>query len=138
MGYYKVMTKQEFEDIITADPTLTTHGFGIDGHPGESFEKERSKLRDCYDEALACEEFLRCCKRTKKPHKDLGSTYHFKHAAEKFVRSRRQQSLYIPEGALIVAAKYLGFTMMEKLNTTSAYLNISKKTRIDSTWIHAY
>ena len=132
------MTKIEFENVIAASPSLTTHGFGIDGNPGEYFELEREKLSDCYDEALACAEFLLACMRTKEAHTDLGSTYGFKHSVERFVKKRKNQSLYIPEGALIVAAIHLGFQMKPKEGTTSVYLNISKKTKIDGTWIHTY
>ena len=132
------MTKVEFENVIAGSPTLTTHGFGIDGNPGESFELEREKLSDCYDEALACEQFLQSCLRTKKPHKQLGSTYGLKHAVERFIKAHKHQAIYILEGALIAAALFLGFQMMPKKDTTSVYLNISMKTRIDGKWIYAY
>ena len=132
------MTKIEFENVIAANPTLTAHGFGIDGHPGESFEEERAKLHDCYDDALACEEFLLACMRTKEPHTDLGSTYRLKHSVERYVKKRKNQSPYIPEGVLILVALFLGFKMKAKDGTTSVYLNISKKTKIDGIWIQTF
>jgi hypothetical protein len=132
------MTNQEFENIIAANPSLTTHGFGIDGNPGETFETERAKLHDCYDEALACEEFLLACKRTKQPQKQLGSTYRFKHVVERFVDRRKRESIYIREGALILAAIHLGFQMKPKAGATSVYLNISKRTKIDGIWVQSF
>jgi hypothetical protein len=131
------MTSNEFENIITANPSLTTHGFGVDEGTDQDFDNERTKLADCFNEVLVCEEFLSLCKRTVNPHKALGSTYHFKHAVERYAQ-KQGRCLYIPEGALLVAALHLGFKMMPKEGTTSVYLNISKKTKIHDTWIDCY
>ena len=131
------MTKEEFENAIKANPTLTTHGFGVDSGQEESFDIERAKLSDCYNEALKCEEFLSLCKRTVHPHTSLGSSYGFKHAVERYT-DQEGNHLYIPEGALILAALHLGFKMKPKEGTTSVYLNISKKTKIRDTWIYCY
>ncbi len=109
----------------------------MDAGTGLSFNIERTKISNCYAEALACEEFLDLCKRTVNPHKELGSTQHFKHAVERYAQ-RIGNDIYIPEGALIVAALHLGFAMIPKDNTTSVYLNISKKTKIHGIWIDCY
>jgi hypothetical protein len=53
---------------------------------------------------------------------------------ERYLRSNGS-SMYIPEGALVAAALHLGFTLKPKEGTTSVYLNISNKTKIDGTWI---
>ena len=125
------MTTNEFLDIILANPTLTTHGFGVDNGSEETLETERANLESCYDEAQACEAFLMNCKKTVHPHKGLGSTYHFKHSVEKFT-----PQMYIPEGALILAAIHLGFKMKRIPNRTSVYLNISKSTKINGKYIY--
>ena len=129
----KNMTPEDFIETILKNPTLTTHGFGVDDGSEETFEIERPNLASCYEEANACEEFLMLCKRTKHPNKELGSTYHFKHAVERF-----NPPMYVREGALILAALHLGFEIQQIPGRTSAYLNISKKTKIDGIWIHCY
>ena len=131
------MTKEEFENVITAHPTLTIQGFGVDEGQEQSFDIERDKLLNCYNEALVCEEFLDLCRRTINPHTSLGSTYGFKHAVERYAK-KQGNDLYIPEGVLILAALHLGFKMKPKEGTTSVYLNISKKTKIHDTWIYCY
>jgi hypothetical protein len=127
------MTPEEFINIILTNPKLTTHGIGMVNGSQETFEEERANLATCYDQALACEEFLRLCKKTKHPHKGLGSTYHFKHVVERY-----KWPLYVREGALIIAAIHLGFQMRQIPNRTSVYLNISKKTKINGNWIHCF
>jgi hypothetical protein len=132
------MTTEQFTNIILQNPTLTTHGFGIDEGSQQTFEIERENIKTCYDEALACEEFLMNCKRTENPHKDLGSSYLFKQRVERFRDRTGQPPMYIREGALIMAAIHLGFKMKNIPDRTSVYLNISKKTKIHGVWIHTY
>jgi hypothetical protein len=132
------MKRQDFENIIDANPTLTAHGFGLDGHPGESFQAERTRLLNSYTEALACEEFFSKCRRTKDPHTRLGSSYRIKHMVERFIRDQKGHAIYIPEGVAIVAAIHQEFRMKPKEGTTSVFLNISRKTKIDGKSIIGY
>jgi hypothetical protein len=132
------MEPEEFMNIILQNTTLTTHGFGIDEGSQQTFEIERENLATCYDEAVACEEFLSNCQRTENPHKDLGSTYLFKQRVERFRERDGKGAMYIREGALIIAAIHLGFQMQQIPDRTSVYLNISKKTKIHGIWIHTY
>jgi hypothetical protein len=132
------MTNDEFQTIIEKNPTLTTHGFGVDRGKEDSFFEERKNLCNHYNEALLSEEFLNKCKRTAKPHKSLGSTYSFKHKAEHYAHREKHLEMYIPEGALVLAAIHLGFKMKRKKDSTSVYLNISQKTRIHDRSIANY
>ena len=122
------MTELQFRQIINDNPTLTTHGFGVD--EGASFAKERKALYGCYREALVGEIFLRQCKRTEKTFW-RSSTYNLKHLAEAYAKHQELQPTYIREGAFIVAGIHLGFKMKPWGASTSVSLNISKKTKID-------
>jgi hypothetical protein len=113
------MTPDEFFYTIAENRTLTTQGLGVSDGSKETLEDERGNLVGCYDEALACEEYLKTCSRTKKPNKAAGSTKDIVHEVERLGRSPR-----IHEGALILAAIYLGIKMKRVRNRTSVYLNI--------------
>lgn len=113
------MIPEDFIDTILKNPSLTAQGFGVTDGSEETLEDERGKLAECYNEALACEEYLKTRSRTKKPNKGAGSTKDIIHAVERHSHSRR-----IREGALILAAIYLGFKMKRVRNRTSVYLNI--------------
>jgi hypothetical protein len=132
------MTKEEFLKIIEENPNLTAHGFGVDKGWDNDFDIERANVVNLYEEALACEEFLQKCIRTEKPQKDIGSTYHIKHLVEKYMDLECNRPIYIPEGAVHIAAIHLGFKMIPKEDTTSVYLNISKRTKIQDRWIGCF
>ena len=93
------MNKIEFDDIIKSNPTLTTHGFGVDNNG--DFNKERAELSNCFDEAQKCELWLSLAKRTKHPNRKICSTLWLKSLVESWIHS------YIHEGAFIAAALYL-------------------------------
>jgi hypothetical protein len=112
------MTAEEFFNTIANNRTLTTQGFGVSDGSKDTFETERANLICCYNEANACEEFLKTCTRTEKPNKAAGSTKDIIQKVEGYGSQR------IREGALILAAIYLGFSMKRVRNRTSVYLNI--------------
>jgi hypothetical protein len=116
------MTVDEFFDVIAKNRTLTTQGLGVADGTKETFEDERPNLASCFEEANACEEFLKTRNRTEKPNKAAGSTKDIIHEVERY-----SSSFHFREGALILAALYLGFEMRQVRNQTSVYLNISKR-----------
>ncbi|MHB1049326.1 MAG: hypothetical protein ACYC09_04535 [Bacteroidota bacterium] len=133
------MTSDEFIKIIESNPDLTTHGNGLDiGTDCQSFSTERANLFKLLDEANLCEEFLLKCKRTANPQDSIGSTYRIKQLVERYVKREYDKSIYIPEGVVQIAAIHLGFKMKPKDNSTSVYLNISKKTKIQNRWINCF
>ena len=113
------MTADEFLDTIVKNRTLTTQGLGVSDGSKETLEDERANLAGCFNEANACEEFLKTRNRTEQPNKAAGSTKDIMHEVKRQSRSRR-----ICEGALILAAINLGFTMEQIDKGTSVYLNI--------------
>ena len=132
------MTKDEFIKVINDNQNLTTHGNGVDNGTQQSFQTERAKLLNYYVEANMCEEFLSKCIRTELPQDSVGGTYRIKHYVERYHDREYKKGMYIPEGAVHVAAIHLGFKMIPKGQTTSVYLNISKKTKIHDKWINNY
>ena len=113
------MTADEFLDTIVKNRTLTIQGLGISDGSKVSFEDERAILAGCFDEANACEDFLKTRNRTEQPNQAAGSTKDITQEVKRQSRSRR-----IREGALILAAIHLGFTMEQIDKGTSVYLNI--------------
>lgn len=132
------MTTDEYLKVITDNPNLTTHGNGVDNGTQQTFVTERANLMNLQDEANMCEEFLSKCKRTVLPQKSVGTTYRIKHLVERYISREYNKGMYIPEGALHVAAIHLGFNMKPAGDTTSVYLNISKKTKIQNNWINCF
>ena len=112
------MTPDEFFDTIIKNRALTTHGLGIRDGSKDTLDDERGNLASCFEEANACEEYLKTRSRTKKPNKAAGSTKDIVHAVEGYGPQR------IREGALILAALHLGLQMKRVRNRTSVYLNI--------------
>jgi hypothetical protein len=113
------MTADEFLYTILRTPGLTTQGFGVSDGSKETFEDERANMACCYKEANCCEEYLKTRNRTEQPNIAAGSTKEIVHEVKRQSRSRR-----IREGALILAAIYLGFKMELIDKGTSVYLNI--------------
>jgi hypothetical protein len=132
------MTYEEFIKIINDNPNLTTHGNGVDDGTPQAFATERASLFNLYDEAKMCEEFLSKCKRTVLPQKSVGTTYRIKHLVEQYTMREYDKPMYIPEGALHVAATHLGFVSKPAGDTTSVYLNISSKTKIQDRWLNCF
>jgi hypothetical protein len=132
------MTTDEYLKVITDNPNLTTHGNGVDSGTLQTFVTERANLMSLQDEANMCEEFLSKCKRTVLPQKSVGTTYRIKHLVERYISREYNRPQYIHEGALHVAALHLGFVSKPAGDTTSVYLNISKKTKIQGKWLSCF
>lgn len=132
------MTHDDFIKVINDNPNLTTHGNGVDDGKPQTFATERANLLSLHDETNICEEFLSKCKRTELPQESVGSTYRIKHLVEQYHWREYNKGIYIPEGAVHVAAIHLGFKMSPKGQTTSIYLNISSKTKIQDHWINCF
>ena len=132
------MTHDEFLKAINDNPNLTTHGNGVDNGTQQTFVTERANLLNLHDEANMCEEFLSKCRKTVLPHKYAGTTYRIKHLVERYHWREYNKSMYIPEGAVHVAAIHLGFVSKPAGDTTSVYLNLSKKTKIQGKWLSCF
>ena len=132
------MNQDEFLKILNDNPNLTTHGFGTEKGTEQAFQTERAKLFSLHTEVNMCEEFLSKCIRTELPQESVGSTYRIKHLVEKYHWREYNKGMYIPEGAVHVAALHLGFKMKPKRQTTSVYLNISRKTKIQDHWLNCF
>ena len=132
------MTHEEFIKAINDNPNLTTHGNGVDNGTQQTFVTERANLLNLHDEANMCEEFLSKCKRTVLPQKSVGTTYRIKHLVERYISREYNRPQYIHEGAVHVAALHLGFVSKPAGDTTSVYLNISKKTKIQGKWLSCF
>lgn len=120
------MTFEEFKAIIDQNPMLTTHGFGVDDPLEYSFEVERNALCDCYEDAQACEEWLRLCTKRKRIDKRASTSYSLKHRVERWMFNQHRQPDYIHEGAFVLAAIHLGFSMKQLRRLPNVYLNIGK------------
>ena len=130
------MNNEKLETIMNEHKDLTTHGHGLDYYSEDKFIKERAALHDKGIEFETCCDYLKLLKRRKSSTKQLGSSYRLKHLVEKWFRDTTGKSIYIPEGAFIAAAYYLGFTCERIPGRTSVYLNISLHTKINGEWIH--
>jgi hypothetical protein len=115
------MLLDDLKEVVKEHPTLTTSGFGVAEDRNELF----NHLQECN---ISCD-WLKLTQRCKRPNRKIGSTYGLKAKAE------RWSDTYIPEGAFIAAAIHSGFLLAPKRGTTSTYLNISSKTKINGQWI---
>ncbi len=115
------MDLADLKEVMKGHATLTTSGFGVDEDQNELL----SHLQECN---ISCD-WLKLTQRRKQPNRKIGSTYGLKAKAERWSKT------YIPEGAFIAAAIHSGFELAPKRGTTSAFLNISSKTKINGQWI---
>ena len=124
------ITKNEFERLLDNNPELTTHGFGVDAEYRYDVKKERADLFNLYDEFLVCCQFLSQLNRRKTANRRW-HTYRVKHKIERWASSRGVKPHYIPEGACVAAAVYLGFNFKHYKKYPHILLNISEKSILD-------
>jgi hypothetical protein len=115
------MVLQDLKEVMKGYPTLRTSGFGVAENQNDLLDH----LQECN---ISCDWF-KLTQRCKRPNRKIGSTYGLKAKAE------RWSDTYIPEGAFIAAAIHSGFELFPKRGTTSAFLNISSKSKINGQWI---
>ena len=115
------------DNVISQNPTLTTHGFGVDQGCEDKFEAEREALRKCGKEFEICIIWLSERKHRKTVNQKIGTTYGLKHEVERLSENLLGQRIYIHEGALIAAALALEIEIEEIEGSTSAYLAISSR-----------
>ena len=117
------MTLTDLEKVMSDHPDLTQHGFGVE--PGKDFETERAALPKHIDACNACVEWLSLCHQTAGIRPSAGDSYSLKHNVERWYKIRYNGHLYVPTGALIAAAYFLGLKT-RRTNKMDVYLNISK------------
>jgi len=121
------LTNPDLNAIMLRYPNLTAQGFGISNMWGEDFNSERQDLANADEAFEACVRWLNARKHTELPNRKIGHSYRIKHIIERSYQRATDQSLYIPEGALVAAALSLYIPYMKARGRTSVYLGISSR-----------
>ena len=121
------MNTEDLMNIMKAHPTLTASGFGVDEDPNE--------LLKFIDACNASCEWLSLVQRTQVPNRKVGGSYRLKHVVERWYEKMYNRMCYVPDGAFIAAAYFLGFVSEPKQGSPSVFLNISCKTKIDGQYL---
>ena len=123
----------ELKNEMKMNPDLTATG--MDKEHSRSFVKEREALLTYLDACNASIEWLSLVKRSREPNKKIGNTYRLKHLVERWYEAEHGKPMYVPQGAFIAAAYYMGLVGVQKPGTAALYLNISSKSKINGKWI---
>ena len=121
------MTKEDLKDIMTQYPNLTASG--VDG------KEDPKALFNFLDACNASCEWLSLVKRTKWPSRHNHNSYGFKSLVESWYNKKYGKRLYVPNGAFLAAAYFLGFIVEPKPGSPNALLNISKTSKIDGEYV---
>ena len=97
---------------LAAFPDLTPEGFG--GRSSDPFG---------FAEVATAIAFLRRCKPKKVPNRN---SYALKHAAERWGR-RNGMAGYVSNGALILVAVYLGFTISDPDGGPNVFIGVGRR-----------
>ena len=104
------MNNEEYLELIGKYPNLTAHGFGVQVDPrsglsyDETFDIEREALKKSYDAFSYAWDWFQCqeCVRPRR------AACHWKVDIENDL-TYRKINIYMPQGAVILAALYLGY-----------------------------
>jgi hypothetical protein len=121
------MTENDLKDIMNKYPNLTASG--VDG------KEDPKSLLIFLDACNASCEWLSMVKQTKKPNRNISHSYGLKSRVESWYIKKYNKRCYVPNGAFIAAAYYLGFIIMPKPGSPNAYLNISTRSKVDGEYI---
>jgi hypothetical protein len=131
------MTTTDFNGVLNENGYLTAQGFGIMRFNPDEFDQERQRAYSLYDESNWCEHWLSQCTKTRGISKKIGSsielTIKFK---EWYMEDNNGKYMPIPEGALLIAAKHLGFMCERVDGTPSFYMNIANRWTVGGRWLN--
>ena len=106
---------------------MKDHKLGMYGYTNKIKEQEYHP-ESFYDEVSDALQWIGTKSPTKRiSNKSVGS-YSAKHMAEKWLGIDRNENVYIPNGALIIAALMRDFPVKRIHDTPNAFIGISKKT----------
>jgi len=115
------MTDDRYLKLIEKYPELTADGFGIEfdkdlnmGY-GEQFAMRRQALIDAKDAFIACWDWIESYLLLEK----YEATYALKHRVEHWLRDKGKD-MYVPQGAFILAAYFLGMEVERIAGSTNA------------------
>ena len=108
------MTQSQFTAFVTANPDVTTTGYGLDYFFNkdtpkyqERWDYERAELYTLYPMYCHCLNWL-ATDPVLAPHR---TTLEFKRDVERWLNAKGISNHYIPQGVFILAALSVGYTI---------------------------
>ena len=126
------MNVEEYLELIEKYPNLTAHGFGTEVNPRsglsyeETFEKERKDLKKSFNAFCYAWDWFQCQAEVRP-----GRAACFWKVDIENDLTDRKINIYMPQGAVILAALYLGYKVHRIRESVGGRIGKREKVRVE-------